>query len=151
MWCCDASTFTEHENYQTSNLNMIYSGEHNKRQCPDHRPTLFAANSCVCVCFLPIYLVFWTSNSLEVPARVTQDFSSTFPSAVRAFIFLARRMQPFLSVVDRETELSKNPSYRDSNIKDVLETNSSWPQRLARWWVSSRPSRHDAVSSDVES
>ena len=41
---------------------------------------------------------------------------------------------------------------RDSKpIKDVLETNSSWPQRLARWWVSSRPSRHDAVSSDVES
>ena len=43
---------------------------------------------------------------------------------------------------------------RDSKpIKDayVLVTNSSWPQRLARWWVSSRPSRHDAVSSDVES
>ena len=39
----------------------------------------------------------------------------------------------------------------DISIKDVLETNSSWPQRLARWWVSSRPSRHDAVSSDVES
>ena len=40
---CDASTFTEHENHQTSNLNMKYSGEHNKRQCPDHRHT-FAAN-----------------------------------------------------------------------------------------------------------
>ena len=37
------------------------------------------------------------------------------------------------------------------HIKDVFETNSSWPQRLARWWVSSRPSRHDAVFSDVES
>ena len=36
-------------------------------------------------------------------------------------------------------------------IKDVLETNSSRPQRLARWWVSSRPTRHDAASSDVES
>ena len=22
VWCCDASTFTEHENHQTSNLNM---------------------------------------------------------------------------------------------------------------------------------
>ena len=31
MWCCDASKFTEHENHQTSNLNMKYSGEHNKR------------------------------------------------------------------------------------------------------------------------
>ena len=37
------------------------------------------------------------------------------------------------------------------DIKDVLETNSKWMQRLAHWWVSSRPSRHDAVSSDVES
>ena len=36
------------------------------------------------------------------------------------------------------------------SIKDVLETKSSWPQRLARWWVSSRSSRHDAVSSNVE-
>ena len=43
VWCCDASTFTEHENHQTSNLNMKYSGEHDKRQCPDHRHT-FAAN-----------------------------------------------------------------------------------------------------------
>ena len=33
----------EHENHQTSNLNMQYSGEHNKRQCPDLRQT-FAAN-----------------------------------------------------------------------------------------------------------
>ena len=41
---------------------------------------------------------------------------------------------------------------RDSTpIKDVLETNSSRPQKVARWWVSSRPSRQDAVSSDVES
>ena len=33
----------EHENHHTSNLNMKYSGDHNKRQCPDHRQT-FAAN-----------------------------------------------------------------------------------------------------------
>ena len=31
VWCCDASKFTEHENHQTSSLNMNYSGEHNKR------------------------------------------------------------------------------------------------------------------------
>ena len=31
VWCCDASKFTEHENHQTSNSNMKYSGEHNKR------------------------------------------------------------------------------------------------------------------------
>ena len=44
VWCCDTSTLTEHENHQTSNINMKYSGEHNKRQCPDHRKT-FAANT----------------------------------------------------------------------------------------------------------
>ena len=32
-----------------------YSGEHNKRQCPDHRQT-FADNSCVCVCVC-VYLL----------------------------------------------------------------------------------------------
>ena len=55
-----------------------YSGEHNKRQCTDHnrdnRQT-FAANGCMCVFSSHL---FWTSNSLEVPAWVTQDFSSTF-------------------------------------------------------------------------
>ena len=40
---CQYSTFTEHENHQTSDVNMKYSKEHNKRQCPDHRQT-FAAN-----------------------------------------------------------------------------------------------------------
>ena len=43
VWCCDASTFIEHENHRTSNLNMKYSGEPNKRQCPDHSQT-FVAN-----------------------------------------------------------------------------------------------------------
>ena len=47
----------------------------------------------------------WTSCSLDVPAGVTQEEGHTgfllhIPSAVRAFIFLARRIQPFLSVVD---------------------------------------------------
>ena len=54
---------------------MKYSGEHNKRHCPDHRQTL-AANSYVW-CVFSSHL-FRTSNSLEVPAGVTQDFSSTF-------------------------------------------------------------------------
>ena len=31
--------FAEHENHQTSNLNMKYSGEDSKRYCPDHRQT----------------------------------------------------------------------------------------------------------------
>ena len=52
---------------------------------------------------------FWTSSSLDVPAGVTQEEGHTgflihLLSAVRALIFLERRIQPFLSLVDREVE-----------------------------------------------
>ena len=53
---------------------------------------------------------FWTSNSLDVPqprshrSKVTQDFLIHLLSAVRTLIFLARRIQPFLSLVDHEVE-----------------------------------------------
>ena len=52
---------------------------------------------------------FWTSSSLDVPAGVTQEEGHTgflihLLSAVRALIFVARRIQPFLSLVDREVE-----------------------------------------------
>ena len=81
---------------------------------------------------------FWTSSSLDLPAGVTQEEGHTgffihLPSAVRVLIFLARRIQPFLSLVDREVEFcvltiswfstrwalflfffsEKNPAYRD--------------------------------------
>ena len=47
---------------------------------------------------------------MDVPAGVTQEegntgFSIHLLSAVLALIFLARRIQPFLSLVDREVEL----------------------------------------------
>ena len=63
---------------------------------------------CVCVCvFFPFILE--TSSSLDVPAGVTQEEGHTgflihLLSAVRALIFLARRILPFLSLVDREVE-----------------------------------------------
>ena len=82
------------------------------------------------------------SKSLEVPAGVTQEFSSTFLLPVLALIFLVRRIQSFLSLVDREVEFlrtndlivlhllgiyfilfiylvgkKKNPRYRDSNSR----------------------------------
>ena len=49
----------------------------------------------------------WTSSSLDVPAGVTQEEGHTgflihLLSAVRALIFLARRIQPFFSLVNRE-------------------------------------------------
>ena len=63
---------------------------------------------CVCVCFSSHS--FWTSSSLDVPAGVTQEEGHTgffihLLSAVRALISLARRIQPFLSLVDREVEI----------------------------------------------
>ena len=46
---------------------------------------------------------------MDVPAGVTQEEGHTgflihLPSAVRALIFVARRIQPFLSLVDSEVE-----------------------------------------------
>ena len=63
---------------------------------------------CVCVCVFSSH-PFWTSSSLDIPAGVTQEEGHTgflihLLSAVRALIFLARRIQPFLSLVDREVE-----------------------------------------------
>ena len=62
----------------------------------------------VCVCVLSSHS-FWTSSSLDVPAGVTQEEGHTgflihLLSAVRALIFLVRRIQPFLSLVDCEVE-----------------------------------------------
>ena len=65
----------------------------------------------LCVCFVCLCVFsshsFWPS--MEVPAGVTQEegntgFSIHLLSAVLALIFLARRIQPFLSLVDREVE-----------------------------------------------
>ena len=61
----------------------------------------------VCVCLFSSHS-FWTSSSLDVPAGVTQEEGHTgifiHLFAGRALIFLARRIQPFLSLADREVE-----------------------------------------------
>ena len=62
----------------------------------------------MCVCFSS--QLFWTSRSLDVPARAIQEEVQTgflihLPSVARALIFLARMIQPFLSLIDREVEL----------------------------------------------
>ena len=73
-------------------------------------PTQHLGTVCVCVCFLPIHSghqVRWTYQPGSHRRKVTQDFSGFLIhllSAVRALIFLARRIQPFLSLVDREVE-----------------------------------------------
>ena len=68
---------------------------------------------------------FWTSSSLDVPAGVTQEEGHTgflihLLSAVRALIFLARRIQPFLSLVDREVEFCVLTSIPDFCIPDFF-------------------------------
>ena len=62
-----------------------------------------------CVCVFSSH-PFWISSSLDVPAGVTQEEGHTgflihLVSAVRALVFVARRIQPFFSLVDREVEL----------------------------------------------
>ena len=77
-----------------------HAGTPNKtkqKQCSVFMYVVFSSNS------------FWTSSSLDVPAGVTQEEGHTgflihLLSAVHALIFLARRIQPFLSLVDREVE-----------------------------------------------
>ena len=69
----------------------------------------FSEVLCVCMCVFSSHS-FWTSSSLDVPAAgVTQEEGHTeflihLLSAVRALNFLAKRNQPFLSLVDREVE-----------------------------------------------
>ena len=96
--------------------------------------------SCVCVCVFSSH-PFWTSSSLDVPAGVTQEEGHTgflihLPSAVRALIFVARRIQPFLSLVDREVEF-------------CVLTNSSFSTRWAfLFWFFSFFSEKNPVCRD---
>ena len=67
------------------------------------------SGTCVCVCVFSSHS-FWTSSSLDVPAGIAQEEGHTgflihLLSAVHALTFLPRRIQPFLSLVDREVEI----------------------------------------------
>ena len=113
----------------------------------------------LCVCVFSSHS-FWKSSSLDVPAEVTQEEGHTgffiyLPSAVRALIFLARRIQPFFSLVDCEVKFlcandlivlhslgiffffvcEKNPVYRD-------RTYVSTCQKVTRLPLSYRGDRH---------
>ena len=64
---------------------------------------------CVCVCVCVFFPFILDISLLDVPAGVTQEEGRTgflihLLSAVRALTFLARRIQPFLSLVDREVD-----------------------------------------------
>ena len=77
------------------------------RPIPCHNIAVFISHV-RCVCVFSSHL-FWTSSSLDVPAENTQEEGHTgffvhLLSVVRALIVLARRIQSFLSLVDREVE-----------------------------------------------
>ena len=90
---------------ESHRVNSIISG----RSPPLHCNTYHVGtpkHTVYCVCVFSSHS-FWTSSSLDVPAGVTQEEGHTgflihLLSAVRASIFLARRIQPFLSLVDCE-------------------------------------------------
>ena len=69
--------------------------------------------------------LFRTSSSLDIPAGITQEEGHTgflirLPSAVRALIFLARRIQPILSLVDDEVEFCVVVVVVDSHIQRIV-------------------------------
>ena len=71
-------------------------------------PGFVSLRMCECVSVFSSNL-FWTTSSLGVPAGVTQEEGHTeflfyLPFAVRALIFLARRIQLFLFLVDRQSD-----------------------------------------------
>ena len=64
---------------------------------------------CVCVFCVCVVIPFILDVRLvDVPAGVTQEKGDTgyihLPSAVLTLIFLAKKIQPLLSLVDREVE-----------------------------------------------
>ena len=63
---------------------------------------------CVCVRVCVVIPFILDVRSVDVPAGVTQEEGHAgffhLPSAVLALIFLARRIQPFLSLVGREVK-----------------------------------------------
>ena len=65
----------------------------------------------MCVCAVIPFIL--DVRFVDVPAGVTQEEGHTgffyLPSAVLALIFLARRIQPFFSLVDRKLEFCVLP------------------------------------------
>ena len=66
---------------------------------------------CIVICVCVVIPFILDVRLVDVPAGVTQEEGHTgflihVPSAVLALIFLARRIQPSLSLVDREVDFS---------------------------------------------
>ena len=59
---------------------------------------------CVCVCVCVFFPFILDTKFVGRTSRGHTGFLIHFLSAVRALVFLARRIQPFFSLVDREVE-----------------------------------------------
>ena len=102
---------------------------------------------CVCV-VIPFIL---DVRLVDVPAGVTQEEGRTgflhLPHVVLALIFIARRIQPFLSLVDREVEFRVLMNYDwyismpTSYQSWVWEREAHKPvAQVLVQWVTSKPS-----------
>ena len=109
---------------------------HRTRKSPD----LELKYEMCCVCAFSSHL-FWTSNSLEVPAGATQDFSSTFLLRCVPLFFSRERFSRYFPSSTVKSNLCtndlivlhllgifsfyflvrKNPSYRDSNSRHNVQ------------------------------
>ena len=84
---------------------MSFRDSEKKEKISDGLPGVYWTVFCVSIVILFILDV----RFVDVPAGVTQEERHTgflihLPSAVLVILFLARRIQPFLSLVDREIE-----------------------------------------------
>ena len=91
-------------------VSRTFYAQHSVTKNPLYRSIIeMKIQSSYCLCVVFSSHSFWTSSSLDVPAGVTQEEGHTgflihLLSALRALIFLARRIQPFLSLVDRRVD-----------------------------------------------
>ena len=86
---------------------------------------IFDCVQCVCVCIV-IPFILDVRLRVDAPAGVTQEEGHTgflyLPSAVLALIFVARMIQPSLSLVDRE-------------VNFCVPTNYYWFSTWARFFI----------------
>ena len=86
---------------------MLYSYFNRHGGTPDETKHKLCTVVCACVCVCVIFQFILDVRLVDVPAGVTQEEGHTgllihLPSVVLALIFLARWIQPFLCLVDRE-------------------------------------------------
>ena len=96
---------------------------------------------------------FWTSSSLDVPAGVTQDEGHTgffihLLSAVRASVRLARRIQQFLFLIDREVKFCKATSYA---VRKCYQKTAFliWDQKSASYAISEKVFSNKTFSNKI--